>query len=248
MIGLIRKPLFWTNLAVLVFAGWLIAGLVFGFNNPGQPPPNGSGAIQVDGSGNVGVGGVPTADRFSVSGNVSWTGSLTGGGVPWARLTSLPANCPAGQMYNSLTGTCVNPIWNSIIGKPPGCPAGQYVTQVGATLGCTSLPASGGNVSTPGGTIGTIPKFTGATSIGNSAITDNGAGTITVSGNIVVTGNTWGAASAPQGTSDNSAGNAWARLNTAWTIQCPSGYFVYGIGQNTNGAGQHYPVVYCAQL
>lgn len=61
MAGIFKKPLFWTNVAAFVFAAWLIASLVFGFNPPLIAPPNGSGTIQVDLSGNVGIGGLPSA-------------------------------------------------------------------------------------------------------------------------------------------------------------------------------------------
>ncbi len=45
----------------------------------------------------------------------------------------------------------------------------------------------GGGVTTPGGTTGTIPKFTGAQTLGNSLITDNGT-LVTIGGNLSVTG------------------------------------------------------------
>ncbi|HEX3082770.1 MAG TPA: hypothetical protein VHQ86_06005, partial [Candidatus Saccharimonadia bacterium] len=46
---------------------------------------------------------------------------------------------------------------------------------------------TGGGVTTPGGTTNTVPKFTGAQTLGNSLITDNGT-LITVGGNLSVTG------------------------------------------------------------
>lgn len=46
-----------------------------------------------------------------VTGNVQWTGSLLAGSVPWARLTSFPAGCPAGQFVTAVGGTlsCATP-------------------------------------------------------------------------------------------------------------------------------------------
>jgi len=62
-----RKPLFWTNIIAFIFAGWLIAGLAFGWTNPGSSPPGGGGAIgaganaptnslYIDSGGRIGVG------------------------------------------------------------------------------------------------------------------------------------------------------------------------------------------------
>ena len=63
--------------------------------------------------------------------------------------------------------------------------AGTY--DVCTTAGnCTSL---GGAVTTTGGTANALAKFTGSQAIGDSIITDNGT-TVTVSGNLAVTGTT----------------------------------------------------------
>ncbi len=47
----------------------------------------------------------------SPAGDVSWTGSLTGGTVPWARLNAFPASCPAGQYVSAIgaSSTCGSP-------------------------------------------------------------------------------------------------------------------------------------------
>jgi hypothetical protein len=45
----------------------------------------------------VGIGTDNPATKLDVSGNLSITGTMTGGTVPWARLGSYPTACPAGK-------------------------------------------------------------------------------------------------------------------------------------------------------
>ncbi len=54
-------------------------------------------------------------DDLSIQGNISWTGTLTGGEVPWNRLTHFPG----------------------------GCGADEAVQAIGASLTCVSLPSGG---------------------------------------------------------------------------------------------------------
>ncbi len=63
----------------------------------------------------LGIGTNTPGEKLTVSGNLSITGIMTGGTVPWARLGSFPS----------------------------ACSSGQYVTGVGSTLTCAT-PASGG--------------------------------------------------------------------------------------------------------
>jgi hypothetical protein len=65
--------------------------------------------------GNVGIGTASPSYKLDIVGDVRWSGTLQGGSVPWARLTSFPS----------------------------GCPSGQFVTAVGSSLTC-ALPPSGG--------------------------------------------------------------------------------------------------------
>ena len=65
--------------------------------------------------GNVGIGTTTPLYKLDVVGDVRWSGTLQGGSVPWARLTSFP----------------------------PSCPAGQFVTAVGSSLTCASPPSGG---------------------------------------------------------------------------------------------------------
>jgi hypothetical protein len=56
-------------------------------------------------AGNVGIGTTGPAYKLDVSGDVRWTGTLQGGSVPWARLTSFPSDCPSGQYVYGVGGT-----------------------------------------------------------------------------------------------------------------------------------------------
>ncbi len=94
----IYKPLFWTNVIGLIFAGWLIAGLAFGWTNPGSSPPGGGGAIgaganapvnslYIDSGGRIGVGKTnPYANsKIDVNGSIALVGQrvfdLSGGAL-----------------------------------------------------------------------------------------------------------------------------------------------------------------------
>jgi hypothetical protein len=72
-------------------------------------------------AGSVGIGVMP-GYKLDVSGDVRWTGTLQGGSVPWARLSSFPS----------------------------ACSAGQYVSAVGTTLTCSTPPAGSGTVTSVG--------------------------------------------------------------------------------------------------
>ncbi len=102
-----------------------------------------------------------TSQSFTLQGNASSTISATSG----ASSTTLAFQNPTASVtYRLLTAT-----------------AGTYdiCTSVG---NCTGI---GGGVTTPGGTAGTIAKFTGTGTIANSIITDNGS-TVTIGGGLAV--------------------------------------------------------------
>ncbi len=62
--------------------------------------------------------------------------------------------------------------WDNLTNYPTGCAAGQAVQVIGDTLTCVSVDPS--NVVNGSGTTNTVAKFTGANSIGDSLITDDG--------------------------------------------------------------------------
>jgi len=77
----------------------------------------GTERLTVRADGNVGIGTTSPGYKLDISGDVRWTGTLQGGSIPWARLTSFPS----------------------------ACSSGQYVSAVGSTLTC-STPAGGGDI------------------------------------------------------------------------------------------------------
>jgi hypothetical protein len=98
MTNSLRKPLFWANIAALLFAGWLIAGLAFGWTNPGSAPPGGGGAIgaganaptnslYIDSGGRIGVGKTNPYQfsKIDVNGSIALVGQrvfdLSGGAL-----------------------------------------------------------------------------------------------------------------------------------------------------------------------
>lgn len=105
----------------------------------------GDSVIQDNGA-NIGIGGAPTGDKLNVSGNakvdgdIRWTGTLQGGAVPWARLTSFPAACSSGQYVEGIGGalTCKQVAWSEVGAKPlPGaCILGQKLAWDGSSFSC----------------------------------------------------------------------------------------------------------------
>lgn len=83
---LLSKPLFWTNLAALAFAGWLVASLAFGWTNPNLEPPGGTGSLSAVGN-NIGIGTTTPRAALGVSGAGLFEGSLQADYI-WATSTS----------------------------------------------------------------------------------------------------------------------------------------------------------------
>ncbi len=125
-----------------------------------------------------------TRATLDTSGNFSLTGNVT--------LSTAGATVDGVNLDNAVltSGTYANPawltslLWSKLIGYPAACPVGQFVTAVGGTLTC-AVPAAGGV--TGSGTNTRLPKFTGATTLGDSILTESG-GTISVGGGITATG------------------------------------------------------------
>lgn len=65
---LLTKPLFWTNVATLSITGIMVAGLAFGWTNPKDTPPTGSGAVTATSEGKVGVGTASPTQRLDIAG------------------------------------------------------------------------------------------------------------------------------------------------------------------------------------
>jgi hypothetical protein len=104
-------------------------------------------------SGNVGIGTISPVYKLDIVGDVRWSGTLQGGSVPWARLTSFPPGCPSGQFVTAIGGSLIcgqgvsgsgstnyvakwtgpNTLGNSII-YDNGSAVGIRTTAPGATL------------------------------------------------------------------------------------------------------------------
>jgi len=136
--------------------GILLAGYaVFAYTPPTQVPPDGNVAapLNVGGDDQTKTGGMLSVFDFWVDsalgvtggatfgGNVSWAGTLTGGSVPWARLSSVPAGFADG----------VDDVGGSI---PTG--AVMYFDLPGCPSGWSPYGAATGRYIVGGGTLGTV--------------------------------------------------------------------------------------------
>ncbi len=95
----------------------------------------------------LGVGTNTPGEKLTVSGNLSITGSMTGGTVPWARLGSFPSACSSGQYVTAVGGTltCSTPPTNTGPQGPQGPqgatgPAGP--SGASASLSCVEISCS----------------------------------------------------------------------------------------------------------
>jgi hypothetical protein len=66
--SILKKPLFWTNLVVLILFSFAVADVIFGWTNPPSDPPNPPGAVRAVNS-EVGIGTDPViGSALSVAG------------------------------------------------------------------------------------------------------------------------------------------------------------------------------------
>lgn len=137
-----------------------------------------SGVLSIQGqTGNISLTAGP---GIAISGTtLSSTGVLSFGGQS--------GNITVGNGL-SLSGNQLNN--NGVVSVTSGTPATLTVTNDGAGNLTISNTAGGGTgVDTPGGTVNRLAKFTGATTIADSLITDNGT-VVTIGGSLVVSGTT----------------------------------------------------------
>lgn len=133
----------------LAITALCFAGVAYAINNPTGVPTGANGAITTDAFGNIGIGAAPAA-KLNIGGSVSWVGhTLTGGGVPWARINPFPANCSnqyVGGLGSPALG-CNSIAWGNLINVPPTFNDGDALGPVavtGITAG-TGLSAAPGN-------------------------------------------------------------------------------------------------------
>lgn len=125
---------------------------------------------------------------FSANGDVSWSGSLTGGSVPWARLSSFPSACGAGTAVTAVGGTltCSSFATSDTNNYPTGIAFSGTTTKT-LTLnrnGLTDLTANFTDNDTNSG--GTVTSITAGTGLSGGTITTSG----TISLNLG-SANTW---------------------------------------------------------
>lgn len=161
-----------------------------------------------DVTGNVGIGTMNPGAMLDVAGNaniggdVAWTGSLTAGSVPWARLTGVPTFVGGSGTTNYLSkftgGTSIGSslVYDNGANVGIGTAAPSSKLHVAGSLNVASTAAFGGNVSWVGsltggsvpwarltgvptyiggsGTSGYLAAFTGSTSVGTSPVFSSG--------------------------------------------------------------------------
>jgi hypothetical protein len=125
----------------------------------------------------LGVNVASPTEALDVSGNLKFSGSLTGGSVPWTRLTSFPSSCASGFVMNGVgTGGAVS----CVTGPSPTGPAGgdltgNYPNPALATSGVTA-GTYGDATHAAAVTVDAKGRVTGASSISISASPSGSAG------------------------------------------------------------------------
>lgn len=125
-----------------------------------------------------------SVDRFSVdmsTGNTTVTGGLSVGGATTLNTLNVTGTTTLNNV--NITGTI-----NSANGftLPAGAGAGKVLTSDAAGVASWQNPAASGIGGS--GTINTLPKFTAASTLGNSLVSESGT-TVTVGGSLAVAGN-----------------------------------------------------------
>ncbi len=271
MTKLFKKTLFWTNIAAFTITGLVVAGVAFGWTNPSATPPGGSGAINADSAGNVGIGiSASTGYKLNVSGDSRGTRLCIGADcrAAWPSAGLGTTGSPTVNKLTKFTGATTignsgieeNASGNVGIGVLAGATYKLDVSgKINGTEICiagsckTSWPAAG---LTGSGTTGKITKWTGATSLGDSLLSES-AGVFSIGTNdLSADSNIWGAVSSTKvdpASVDSVApwvGNSTAAGGHAnWTAQCPAGSFMTGLKQNYYSISGKFGVeVLCAKL
>jgi hypothetical protein len=137
----LKNKIFANLLVLLVFISFLVLSLSFVYAKDFiiQNATTGNYLFVVNGTtGYVGIGLVNPSYSLQIAGDVYWSGTLQGGNVPWARLTSFPSSC--------------------------SCPSGYAVQTIGGTCNCIPINATQGVIN-GSGIANYIPVFTGVSTI-----------------------------------------------------------------------------------
>ncbi|MBU4480720.1 hypothetical protein KKH59_00175, partial [Patescibacteria group bacterium] len=205
-------------LPVTVIATFLVVAVIYGWTEPSSAPPTGNvsapinvgnasqiktGPLQVNGfrnigntvlDGNVGIGTALPAQKLTVAGDVSWTGTLQGGAVPWTRLTTVPTGFADGVDNTGITSETDPTVpasikdgisWGEVSSKPAwDCGAGVAMRSLNLATGgvnCIAVPTGGG----------TVTSVSAGTGLSASPNPITGSGTISLN---LGSANTWTAA------------------------------------------------------
>ncbi len=176
----------------------------------------------VVGAGTVYVGGYPAGSLtrdLSVSRDLIVSGTMTKGSVPWARLSTFPT----------------------------ACPAGQYASGVGSSLTC-GTPSGSGGASLPAGTTGQTLRHNGTAWVADGVLKNDGTKVVvaaTSADNVAIDVGGGGVpkkianVATPTGTSDAATKGYVDAQVSAQTTSSPNivTYTSYGVGTNaTRGA------------
>lgn len=161
-----NRHLFWISAFAVVFAAWLIAGVAFGWTNPGSAPPGGGGAIGaganapinslfVSSAGDVGIGIINPVQKLDVAGYIRGSTGLCIAGdcrTSWpvsggsGTLTSISAGSGITLSPNPITTTgSISVDTGAIQSRVNGtCPAGQAIRVIDSAgnVACQVVPSS----------------------------------------------------------------------------------------------------------
>lgn len=153
-----------------------------------------SGGTSFTGSGDINTtGGViqtNSTTRIDNSGNLTNIAAITASGNAAIQGGTVTLGTGAQQgslvLHDGNGQTATISVGSALVANTAlAIPTGVGVADTFCLLTLANCAGSGGGVTTPGGTPNTVPKFTGAQTIGDSIITDNGS-TVTIGGTLAV--------------------------------------------------------------
>ncbi|MDO8466635.1 MAG: hypothetical protein Q7S83_00655 [bacterium] len=270
------------NVISFSVAGLVIAGVAFGWTNPSATPPDVGGALKVDSAtGNVGInlGTAAPTQKLDVGGYVKGRTGLcigTGDVVGVDCRTSWPTGTGNVSVVGSGTSgkltkfTGATTIGNSNLTEGStgnisigGTPGSTYKLDVTGKINGTEICIAGvckttwPSGLTGSGTTGKIPKWTGASSLGDSSLTESGGITsVGPTNDLSADGNIWGSQSntsigpsAAYGTHPWIVpGGVYGAGTGGWELKCPDGQFMIGITQTVNSSNYPGAKILCAKL
>lgn len=152
----------------------------------------------------VGIGTTSPSATLHIMGDLQVEGILQGGAVPWTRLTTFPAPCPAGQFIVAVgnTSTCASPSGTmSGAGSPSSIPkftastelANSVIVESGGKIGIGTanpgqqlsvaglIESTSGGLKFPDGSVQTTAGLTSVNGQAGPSLTIQGGGSTSVS-------------------------------------------------------------------